>query len=85
MTALLGIAIGGISGHHWRHLSRAGISELVEIIDPRMAVLLVVGVPVLDERLDGAELSPGAHVFKTLDAQTRDLMVAVRQAASELL
>jgi uncharacterized membrane protein len=86
VTALLGTAIGGVSGHRWRHLSRADITKLVEIIDQGMAaVLLVVGVPVLDQRLEEAELTPEAHVFKKIDAHTRDLMLAVRQASSQLL
>ena len=42
-SALVGGAIGGISGHLWRGISRSDVKELGELIDEGEAALLVVG------------------------------------------
>ena len=42
-TALVGGAIGGVSGHLWRGISRSDVKELGELIDAGEAALLVVG------------------------------------------
>ena len=47
-SAIVGGAIGGISGHLWRGLSRSDVKELGELIDEGEAALLVVGASTLE-------------------------------------
>ncbi|MFJ1709094.1 DUF1269 domain-containing protein [Kitasatospora sp. NPDC088346] len=42
-TAAVGAAVGGVSGHLWRGMSRADVEEFGELIDAGQAALVVVG------------------------------------------
>ncbi len=42
-TALVGAAVGGVSGHLWRGMSRVDVKELGDIIDEGQAALVIVG------------------------------------------
>ena len=57
-SALVGGAIGGVSGHLWRGMSRSDVKELGELIDAGEAALLVVGASTLEKALDEAGLKP---------------------------
>ena len=46
-TALVGGAIGAVSGHLWRGISRSDVKELGELLDDGEAALLVVGANTL--------------------------------------
>ncbi|HEU4841292.1 MAG TPA: DUF1269 domain-containing protein [Ilumatobacteraceae bacterium] len=83
-SALVGGAIGGISGHLWRGLSRSDVKELGELIDEGEAALLVVGATTLEEALDKAGLRPSKQVIKQVDASTADVDAAVADAAREV-
>src|SRR5262249_45707463 len=43
VAAGVGAAIGGVSGHLWRGMSRADVKEFGEVIDDGAAALVVVG------------------------------------------
>lgn len=83
-TALVGGAIGGVTGHLWRGLSRSDVKELGELIDSGEAALLVVGASTLEAALDKAELQAEKHVAKELGVSTDDVDAAVEEATSEL-
>ena len=83
-SAIVGGAIGGISGHLWRGMSRSDVKELGELIDEGEAALLVVGATTLEEALDNAGLKPAKHVSKQVDASTKDVDAAVKEAADSI-
>ena len=83
-SALVGGAIGGISGHLWRGISRSDVKELGELIDEGEAALLVVGATTLQEAIDKAGLRPTKQVIKQVDTSTADVDAAVADAASEV-
>ena len=83
-TALVGAAIGGMSGHLWRGLSRSDFKELGETIDAGGAALVVVGANRLEQTLNTSEFSADHFVVKQLDVSSGDLDAAVQEAAKEL-
>jgi len=83
-TALVGAAIGGVSGHLWRGMSRSDVKELGEIIDDGQAALVVIGENTLEQALDKAALRAEKHVAKSLDVSPKDVDEAVRQASGEV-
>src|SRR5262245_4346833 len=83
-TALVGGAIGGVSGHLWRGLSRSDVKELGDLIDAGEACLLVIGASTLEQALDKASLKAEKHVAKELDVSTKDVDAAVKAAAGEV-
>jgi uncharacterized membrane protein len=83
-TALLGGAIGGISGHLWRGMSRADVKELGDLIDANEAALLIVGESTIEEAVNKAELKADKHVAKELNASAKDVDKAVQEAAGEV-
>jgi uncharacterized membrane protein len=83
-TALVGGAIGGVSGHLWRGMSRADVKEFGDVIDAGQAALVVVGAVTVQEAVEKAGLKAEKHVAKELDVSTKDVDKAVQEAASEL-
>ena len=83
-TALVGAAVGGVSGHLWRGMSRSDVKEFGEIIDEGEAALVIVGEGKLQQALDKAELKAEKHVAKELNVSTKDVDQAVQQAATEV-
>jgi uncharacterized membrane protein len=83
-SALVGGAIGGISGHLWRGIPRSDVKELGELIDEGEAALLVVGASTLQEALDKAGLKAAKHVTKQVDVSTKDVDAAMKDAAGDI-
>ena len=83
-TVLVGAAIGGMSGHLWRGLSRSDFKELGETIDTGRAALVAVGENKLEQTLRTAEFSAERWIVKNLEVSPRDLDSAVQDAAWEL-
>jgi uncharacterized membrane protein len=83
-SAAAGAAIGGVSGHLWRGMSRADCKELGEVIDDGQAALVIVGESTIEQAVDKAALKADKQVAKDLDVQPKDIDKAVREAASEL-
>jgi uncharacterized membrane protein len=83
-TALVGAAVGGVSGHLWRGMSRADAKDLGELIDTGQAALLVVGESKMEQALDKAALKAEKHIAKQLDVSPKDIDAAVREAAGEV-
>ena len=83
-TALVGAAVGGVSGHLWRGMSRADIKELGELIDTGQAALVVVGESKVEQALEKAALKAEKHIAKQLDVSPKDVDAAVREAAGDI-
>jgi uncharacterized membrane protein len=83
-SALVGAAVGGVSGHLWRGMSRSDVKEFGEIIDQGQAALIIVGESKLQQALDKATLRAEKHVARELDVSTKDVDQAVREAATEV-
>ena len=83
-TTAAGAAIGGVSGHLWRGMSRADVKELGELIDAGQAALVIVGESKIAEAVEKADLKAEKQVAKELDVSSKDVDKAVREAAKEL-
>jgi uncharacterized membrane protein len=83
-TAVVGAAVGGVSGHLWRGMSRADVKEFGELIDAGQAALVIVGESKVQQALDKAALKAEKHVAKELGVSPNDIDRAVGEAAGEL-
>ncbi len=83
-TTAVGAAVGGVSGHLWRGMSRADVKEFGDIIDDGQAALVIVGESKLEQAVDKAALKAEKHVAKELDVESKDIDKAVREAATEV-
>ena len=83
-TALVGAAVGGVSGHLWRGMSRADVKELGDTIDAGQAALVIVGEGKLEQALDKAQLKAEKHVAKELAVSPKDIDRAVQEAAGDV-
>ena len=84
-SAIVGAAVGGVSGHLWRGMSRAGVKEFGELVDQGQAALIIVGETTLQAALEKAELKAENQVVaKELDMSVKDVDAALREAAGEV-
>ena len=83
-SAIVGGAVGAVSGHLWRGISRSDVKELGELIDSGQAALLVVGASTLEQALDKATLKAEKRIAKQLDVSTADVDAAVKEAAGQI-
>jgi len=83
-SAIVGAAVGGVSGHLWRGMSRADVKELGDVIDDGQAALVVVAEIKLAQALAKAEWKAEKHVAKELDVSTKDVDKAVQEAARDV-
>jgi uncharacterized membrane protein len=79
----VGAAIGGVSGHVWKGMSRADVKELGELIDDGEAALVIVGESTIEQYLDKAALKAEKHLAKQLDVSTKDLDKAIQDAIDD--
>ena len=84
VSGAVGAAVGGVSGHLWRGMSRADVKELGDVIDDGQAALVIVGESKLEQAVDKAGLKAEKHVAKELDVKPKDIDKAVREAATEV-
>jgi len=82
--AAVGAAVGGVSGHLWRGMSRADVKEFGDLIDAGQAALVIVGESKLEQAVDKAGLKAEKHVAKELDVSPKDIDKAVQEAATEV-
>jgi uncharacterized membrane protein len=83
-AALVGGAIGGVSGHLWRGMSRADVKELGDTVDSGQAALLIIGATTLQAALEKANLKAEKRIAKELDVSSNDLDQAVQEAATQV-
>jgi len=83
-TTAVGAAVGGVSGHLWRGMSRADVKEFGELIDDGEAALVIVGESKIQEAVAKAGLKAEKQVAKQLDVSSKDIDKAVQEAAKEM-
>ena len=83
-SALVGAAIGGISGHLWKGMSRADVKEFGDAIDSGEAALVIVGETTIQAALEKAELKAKKRVAKELELDQGKIDEAVQAAAKEI-
>jgi uncharacterized membrane protein len=79
-----GAAVGGVSGHLWRGMSRADVKEFGEVIDAGEAALVIVGESKVQEAVAKAGLKAEKQLAKQLDVSSKDIDKAVQDAAKEM-
>jgi uncharacterized membrane protein len=80
-SALVGAAVGGVSGHLWKGMSRTDVKEFGEVIDSGEAALVIVGETALEAAIEKAQLKAQRKVEKELDVDKKGVDDAVREAA----
>jgi len=83
-SALVGAAIGGVSGHLWKGMSRTDVKEFGEVIDAGEAALVVVGETSIENSIEKAGLKPQRKVAKELQVDKSDVDHAVAEAAGSM-
>ena len=83
-SALVGAAIGGVSGHLWKGMSRADVKEFGDAIDAGEAALVIVGETTIESYVEKADLKAQKKVSKELQVDKKDVDKAVQEAAQEL-
>lgn len=83
-TAIVGAAVGGISGHLWRGMSRSDVKEFGDLIDDGEAALVVIGESTIEDALNRAELKAERHIAKQLGVNPKDVDQAIQEAAKEV-
>jgi uncharacterized membrane protein len=83
-SAAVGGAIGGVSGHLWRGMSRSDVKELGDVIDAGEAALLIVGESTIEEAIDKADLKAEKHVAKEINANAKEVDKEIKEAAKSM-
>ncbi len=83
-SALVGAAIGGVSGHLWKGMSRTDVKEFGEAIDAGEAALVIVGETAIEAAIEKAQLKAQRKVQKELGVDTKGVDEAVREAAKSV-
>ena len=83
-SAVVGAAIGGVSGHLWKGMSRADIKEFGDAIDAGEAALVIVGQSTVQAALEKAGLEARTHVSKELEVDKHGIDEAVQSATKEI-
>jgi uncharacterized membrane protein len=83
-SAIVGSAIGGVSGHLWRGMSRSDVKELGDIIDAGEAALLIVGQSTIEAAIDKADLKAEKHVTKEINADAKEVDKEIKEAAKSV-
>jgi uncharacterized membrane protein len=84
-TAIVGAAIGGVSGHLWKGMSRADVKEFGDIIDSGEAALVIVGETKIEAYLEKLELKATKRATKELELDKGQIDYAVQAAAKSLI
>ncbi len=71
-TAIVGAAIGGVSGHLWKGMSRTDVKEFGEAIDAGEAALVIVGETTIEDAIEKAALKAQKKVAKELQVDKKD-------------
>jgi uncharacterized membrane protein len=83
-SAIVGAAIGGVSGHLWKGMSRADVKEFGDIIDSGEAALVIVGETKIEAYLEKLELKATKRATKELELDKGKIDEAVQAAAKSV-
>ena len=80
-SAIVGAAVGGVSGHLWKGMSRADVKEFGDVIDAGEAALVIVGETKIEAYLEKLELKATKRATKELELDKGKIDEAVQAAA----
>jgi uncharacterized membrane protein len=83
-SAAVGGAIGGLSGHLAKGMSRSDVEELGDFIDPGQAGLVVVGEGKVEEAVQNAVTRAEKERAEELDVDPKDIDKALQQAMKDM-
>ena len=83
-SAIVGAAIGGVSGHLWKGMSRADVKEFGDVIDAGEAALVVVGETKIEAYLEKLDLKATKRATKELEVDKGTIDDAVQAAAKSV-
>ena len=83
-SAIVGAAIGGVSGHLWKGMSRADVKEFGDVIDAGEAALVIVGETKIEAYLEKLELKATKRATKELELDKGKIDEAVQAAAKSV-
>jgi uncharacterized membrane protein len=83
-SALVGAAVGGVSGHLWKGMSRADVKEFGDVIDSGEAALVIVGETKIEAYLEKLELKATKRATKELELDKGKIDEAVQAAAKAI-
>jgi uncharacterized membrane protein len=83
-SAIVGAAVGGVSGHLWKGMSRSDVKEFGDAIDAGEAALVVVGQTTIEAYLEKAQLKAQKRVAKELELDKGRIDDMVQEAAKSL-
>jgi uncharacterized membrane protein len=83
-AAAAGGAVGGLSGHLAKGMSRSEAKQLGEFIDPGQAGLVIVGESKVEDAIKHAVTRAEKQTAKELDVSPKDLDKALQETVKEM-
>jgi uncharacterized membrane protein len=83
-AAAVGGLIGAVGGHLAKGMSRSGVKELGDFIDPGEAGLVVVGESKVEQAIDKAVTKAEKRTAAALDVDPKDIDRALRDAVRQM-
>lgn len=83
-TAAVGGVVGGVSGHLAKGMSRSGVKELGDFIDPGHAGLVVVGESKIMDDIQNSVTRAEKETAEELGVDPKDLDRAMQAAVKEM-
>jgi len=83
-AAAVGGAVGGVSGHLAKGMSRSGVKELGDFIDSGQAGLVVVGESKVEEAVQNAVTRAEKETAEELGVDPKDIDRALQEATKEM-
>ncbi|GIH02960.1 hypothetical protein Rhe02_10270 [Rhizocola hellebori] len=83
-TAAVGGAIGGVSGHLAKGMSRSEVKELGDFIDPGQAGLVVVGESTVEKAVQNAVTRAEKESAEELGVDPKDIDKALQNAVNQM-
>ena len=83
-AAAAGAAVGGVSGHLAKGMSRSEAKELGDFIDPGQAGLVIVGESKVEDAMKHAVTRAEKQTAQELDVDPKDVDKALQEAVKEM-
>jgi uncharacterized membrane protein len=83
-AAAVGGAVGGVSGHLAKGMSRSEAKELGDFIDPGQAGLVIVGESKVEDAIKKAVTRAEKQTAKELDVSPKDVDKALQETVKEM-
>lgn len=83
-AAAVGGVVGGVSGHLAKGMSRSGVKELGDFIDPGQAGLVVVGETRVEQAIQDAVTNAEKQTAQELGVDPKDIDRALQEAVRDM-